>query len=193
MKTLLLILFSSCVFADDRNGTENDLLMDKDRSYIVHMVNYIYEQVEGKSLSWSELDVLDEHPSIILPLYLTRQLANSLSVQICGVGPQLERNVDDEVDAIRHFVGSSILSFKIGENLARKYLTARELTLTGEGESEEMDLHNNEMGLRYTNEYLMHKNEGGLDSLIESIRKMGAKVIENFNLIVLAPKKFCKN
>jgi len=74
--------------------------------------------------------------------------ANRYSEEICGVVNEA-RHSKDEVDAIRHFIGASILSSVFGSDYVKRLLTAHEKRSESFTDENYMDLNNNELGINF--------------------------------------------
>lgn len=74
--------------------------------------------------------------------------ANDFSVEICGVAGE-ERHSRDEVDAIRHFIGASILSSELGAEYVTRLLTAHENRTEILNDENYMDINNNQLGIEF--------------------------------------------
>lgn len=77
-------------------------------------------------------------------------LAEELSREACGLSEDSERHSLDEVDAVRHFIWSSYLTFYLGEKISREILSLQEDRELLENSSK-MDLYNNERGIEFAN------------------------------------------
>ena len=94
-----------------------------------------------------------------------------------------QNRADDESDAFRHFVWSSLISMESGSDIASKFLEAHESCVT-EDAAQEMDRHNNQTGIQ-TVEKL--RKEGRLTE--EAIVKEGLDLVKNGKLVVIAPRR----
>lgn len=74
--------------------------------------------------------------------------ANDYSVEICGVKGE-ERHSRDEVDAVRHFIGASILSSILGSEYVERLLTAHEKRSETFNDENYMDISNNQLGIDF--------------------------------------------
>lgn len=74
--------------------------------------------------------------------------ANSYSVKICGVENE-KRHSRDEVDAVRHFIGASILSSVLGSSYVKRLLTAHEKRSKTFSDENYMDIYNNQLGIDF--------------------------------------------
>jgi hypothetical protein len=75
-------------------------------------------------------------------------LAEDFSREICGLDFDSKRHSLDEVDAIRHFIWSSYLTYYLGEKKAREIFSLQERTRKLKKASK-MDLYNNERGIQF--------------------------------------------
>ena len=80
-------------------------------------------------------------------------LAEGLSKEICGLSEESKRRALDEVDAIRHFIWSSYLTYHLGEKRSREILSLQEKT-TKLDNANKMDLYNNERGIQFAKSIL---------------------------------------
>jgi hypothetical protein len=74
--------------------------------------------------------------------------ANDYSVKICGVEGE-ERHSGDEVDAVRHFIGASILSSILETEYVKRLLTAHEERSDILNDENYMDINNNQLGIDF--------------------------------------------
>lgn len=171
---------------------------EKNYAFWTEAVIYFYEDYENRSLSEAELELIDEHPTIIYPLYYAKTEAVRLAHIVCsGTYDEEDAKVHtsrDEIDAMRHFFGSAILAYKIGEDLARTYLNAREYR-ENPRETEGMDIHNNELGLIWA---ATIKTEAKQESKLrtfkvfkEKLFSKGQELLFHKELIVLNPSPKC--
>lgn len=94
-----------------------------------------------------------------------------------------QNRADDESDAFRHFVWSSLIAMESESNVAAQFLEAHESCVT-EDAAQEMDRHNNQTGIQ-TVEKL--RKEGRLTE--EAIVKEGLDLVKNGKLVVIAPRR----
>jgi hypothetical protein len=90
--------------------------------------------------------------------------ANDFSVKICGVEGE-DRHSGDEVDAVRHFIGASILSSILETEYVKRLLTAHEERNDILNDESYMDINNNQLGIDF----------GPTIPYVESIKKLKKK------------------
>ena len=105
----------------------------------------------GQKLTEEMSIILSERFDSMIVLADAFQKANEYSVKICNVEGQ-PRHSRDEVDAIRHFIGASLLSANTDPIYARRLLTAHERRRDEFDEENIMDLNNNEVGFSHGQE-----------------------------------------
>lgn len=91
-------------------------------------------------------------------------------------------NIDGEADAFRHFVWAGFLVHDLGEEMAKRFLNARESTLSPSDKTRQMDEHNNKKGIKAALE---------LDKEVFSPRRLydlALEALKNKQLIVLQPE-----
>lgn len=81
--------------------------------------------------------------------YQAYKFAESFSKEVCGIGENQKRRVDDEVDAVRHFIWSSYLAYNLDEKRAREIMSLQENRMDNLDLASEMDLYNNERGIEF--------------------------------------------
>lgn len=119
-------------------------------------LNLIQEQIEkvldiaakGKATK-PMLNHFTNNLDQLLPFKRATSFANDLSREICDIAQSAPRNVNDEVDAVRHFVWSAKLSLTIGEQQALMIQSMQEDRDENLTQASIMDLYNNELGLDF--------------------------------------------
>jgi hypothetical protein len=134
-KIILLIVVSIFVFGKDL------LAKDYNHSSISKMIKVI----GGNRITDEMATILSKKPAGVIYLKDAFDKANLYSTIICEVQGE-KRHSRDEVDATRHFIGSSILTAYFGANFARELLTAHEKRSDSFNDENYMDLRNNELG-----------------------------------------------
>lgn len=112
-----------------------------------------------------EWKVIESNPELAMHIKSAADLGLKISESFCPYDPKASSDgvygSDDEVDSIRHFVMSAYLSFQLGKEKARKFMSAHE---NSEYENANMmDYYNNELGFNFG------------ESLIEKYKKMGLR------------------
>jgi len=102
---------------------------------------------QGK-LTYEMAEILAEKISYASFFQNAYDKANDYSVQICGVEGE-ERHSGDEVDAVRHFIGASILSSILGTEYVKRLLTAHEKRSGTFTDENYMDINNNQLGIEF--------------------------------------------
>ena len=115
----------------------------------------------------SEWRSVELNPRLAIYVKEAADLGLELSESICPLDPDSTSNgthgVDDEVDAIRHFVMSSYLTWKAGPQAARTFMAAHEGSMFANDNM--MDYYNNDLGFQF-GEAQRRKYAGG--SLLEN-------------------------
>lgn len=128
-------------------------------------------------LKEKEWKVIEENPELAVHLKTAADLGLEISEKFC---PYDQTSVsdgvygsDDEVDSIRHFVMSSYLSFKLGKEKARKFMSAHEDSQYEN--SNMMDYYNNELGFNFgeslTKKYQNLRLRPSIQYFIEDIKR----------------------
>lgn len=138
-KTILLLVVTIVVFGTDLQASD-----DYNHSPLSKMIKF----VGGERLTDEMADILSEKVHGVIYLKDAFDKANSYSTIICKVQGE-KRHSRDEVDAVRHFIGSSILSAYFGEDFTRRLLTAHEKRGKAFNDENYMDLSNNEVGYKF--------------------------------------------
>lgn len=111
-----------------------------------NLLSRMIKKLGGAKLTDEMALILSEKPFGVFKLKSAFDKANSYSVKICGVEGE-QRHTRDEVDAVRHFIGASLLTAYFGKDFAFRLLTAHEHRTIGKLSAENyMDLLNNELG-----------------------------------------------
>lgn len=102
---------------------------------------------QGK-LTYEMAEILAEKISYASFFQSAYDKANDYSVKICGVEGE-ERHSGDEVDAVRHFIGASILSSVLGTEYVKRLLIAHEKRSETFNDENYMDINNNQLGIDF--------------------------------------------
>lgn len=118
-------------------------------------------------LTEREWRTIEMNPRLALFIKEAADLAQDISRQMCPFDPDSTSlaayEVDDEVDAIRHFVMSSYLTWKAGPEAARYFMSSHEDHLFANDNL--MDYYNNDLGFQFGERFRQrHQN----DSLISN-------------------------
>ena len=120
-------------------------------SYATSAENLIPKMLQNMSqgkLTYEMAEILAEKISYASFFQKAYDKANEYSVQICGVEGE-ERHSGDEVDAVRHFIGASILSSVLGTTYVKCLLTAHEKRSETFTDENYMDINNNQLGIEF--------------------------------------------
>ena len=120
-------------------------------SYATSAENLIPKMLQNMSqgkLTYEMAEILAEKISYASLFQKAYDKANDYSVQICGVEGE-ERHSGDEVDAVRHFIGASILSSILGTEYVKRLLTAHEKRSDTFNDENYMDINNNQLGIDF--------------------------------------------
>lgn len=109
-------------------------------------ISKVIQWVGGDRLTKEMSVILSKKPFGVFTMKKAFDKANLFSTTICDVVGK-KRHSRDEVDAIRHFIGSTILSAHYGESFTRALLTAHEDRGDEYNDENYMDLANNETGI----------------------------------------------
>lgn len=105
-------------------------------------------------------------------------LSEDLSKEICGLDPNSKRRSDDAVDAVRHFIWSTYMTYHLGEDRAREIMSLQEdRGKNPNNPSSLMDFNNNELGIAHA-------------KFLKAKRKHSRVNRRKFNLSKAAFKKF---
>lgn len=113
----------------------------------------IRRQLENRSqgkLTPKMLDYFSIHPLRAFSFRKTAQQAEQMARGICNVNT---RHVNDEVDAIRHFIWSTLMAYKLGGKAAFDITTLQEARENSTNTYVYMDLFNNELGITYARNF----------------------------------------
>jgi len=102
---------------------------------------------QGK-LTYEMAEIVAEKISYLSFFKEAYDKANRYSVEICGVKSN-KRHSRDEVDAVRHFIGASILSSVLGNEYVNRLLTAHEKRRESFNDENYMDISNNQLGINF--------------------------------------------
>ena len=111
-------------------------------------------------------------------------LANIHSQNFCDVMDE-PRHTRDEVDAVRHFILSSLLSSKLGKVFTRRFLTAHEQRGDSYNDENIMDLKNNELGIDFS----VHIRRLSVSQKLLKIKRELRSRIEQGKLFVLTTER----
>ncbi len=126
------------------------------------------------------LNYFSSHP---YELFIFREVsvrAEKLSRAACSLASAEKRPVNDEADAIRHIIWSSLLTLKLGEKKALDIMSMQENRPNSNWRSFIMDLSNNQIGVDFVREN---------KSLLFGTRKERRQKIVNKKVIKFAKKQ----
>jgi hypothetical protein len=109
-------------------------------------ISKVISLVGGDRLTKEMSIILSGKPFGVFTMKNAFNTANEFSAEICGVKGG-KRHSRDEVDAVRHFIGSTILAANYGVDCTRALLTAHENRQDNYNDENYMDLANNEVGI----------------------------------------------
>ena len=137
MKTLILIILiqASSAFANIAPSQKEE-------------IQAVQSELGLKQLTPELIKVILKNPWSIPFLKKSAHRANLFSQKICQVEGE-PRHTRDEVDAVRHFVLASLLTYHIGPKFTRAFLTAHEQRAQTYNSENYMDLSNNELGIQF--------------------------------------------
>ena len=93
--------------------------------------------------------ILAHHPNYISKTNSIFSISEDLAKKICRVENE-PRHTDDEVDAVRHFIGAALLSAYTNPHFAKDLLSAQEMRQVGLNPDNYMDLKNNDSGIKFS-------------------------------------------
>lgn len=120
-------------------------------SYTASSEDFIPTMLQNMSqgkLTYEMAEIVAEKISYASLFKKAYNKANDYSVKICGVEGE-ERHSGDEVDAVRHFIGASILSSILGTEYVKRLLTAHEKRSDTFNDENYMDINNNQLGIDF--------------------------------------------
>lgn len=94
--------------------------------------------------------VIMQKPWSVVWIKKSAELSDLHSSTFCDVVDE-PRHTRDEVDAVRHFMFSSLLASKLGPKFTRDFLTAHEQRTDTYNDENIMDLKNNDLGIHFSN------------------------------------------
>lgn len=109
---------------------------------------------QGEFLREREWKTIEDHPQLALYIKDAADLGIDLSEELCPMDPGGGSGIygsDDEVDALRHFIMSAYLAWRVGPDPARSFMAAHEDALFEN--SNMMDYYNNDLGFRFGTEF----------------------------------------
>lgn len=125
---------------------ENFESYNADKDLKKKIIQKLIYKLGGGKLTEEMSEIMAEKPMSVYYLKKSNDDAEKLSRSICQVN---ERRTNDEVDAVRHFLGSAMLSAYYGQHFARELLTAHE-NRGPQSRENIMDLRNNEIGIQFS-------------------------------------------
>lgn len=126
----------------------------RELTFIEKKIKARMEKYAGTVLSFEQFIFLMERKIHMGPFHQAKLNADKWSSEFCKLKRGSKRTIDDEVDAIRHFIWSALLMGYTGsEKIARIATCLQELQSYREdghlGESSYMDFENNETAFQY--------------------------------------------
>jgi len=186
LKTLILFFFSLSLIAN--TDYENELLEIHcatlngieliDRGFIRDNMAIVMNLAAGGKFTDDMLTYFTNDLSAAKVFLQAYFLSEELSKEICGLDEDSKRRSDDAVDAVRHFIWSTYMTYHLGEVRAREIMSLQE----DRGKSPNnpgslMDFNNNELGIAHA-------------KFIKSKRKHSRKNRRKYNLSKAAFKRF---
>lgn len=157
----------------------------------------LLKKLSGNKLNNATAEVLAERPWVALKLRKAYKIGESYSKIICGIANDAPRPTNDEADAIRHYIGSSLLGAYVGVDYARRLLTANE-DRPRSNSSKKMDILNNEYALSQVNSLPRRKVLSGneviprykyvIDDSLAAMTEFAEKALKSGKLKVLKSK-----
>lgn len=145
MKSYLILLICSFI-SFSSFSMENFESYNTDKDLKKKIIQKLIYKLGGGKLTEEMSEIMAEKPMSVYYLKKSNDDAEKLSRSICQVN---ERRTNDEVDAVRHFLGSAMLSAYYGQYFARELLTAHE-NRGPQNRENIMDLRNNEIGVLFS-------------------------------------------
>ena len=130
------------------------------------------------TLTDDEKKLIQKHPKNAVLIFYSKYLAEKSSRRIFGPIPKH----NNEADAFRHYVWSGRLAHFLGEQKARLFLRSHENSPDYPKNEKEMDLYNNEKGLKSAIELDQRKNFSA-----EALEKAALDSLRNGELKVIRP------
>lgn len=129
-------------------------------------------------LNPAEVALSLKHPKEAMRVYQQKDLAEKRVLRLMG-----RNEVDDESDAIRHFIWAGLLAKELGLDLAKEFLDAHEVSEDVSSPSRAMDLANNRAGLTVSDRL---RRNGVLD--LKTIEDSALEELKQRRLVVLKPQ-----
>jgi len=143
------------------------------KSIADHILVYVPRLTEGDKVSSGKM------PMEAIRVFAAKQEVDRLTDRIFQ-----KKNKNDESDAFRHFVWSTLIAKSIGIEKAKVFLDAHEEDSTQTQNEKQMDLENNRQGL----EYFKSTMSSGKAIELDQIEKEALKRLTEKKLRVISPK-----
>ncbi len=180
MKAFTLLLF----FIQINVSTFAAVSSDKEE------VQKVVQKLGMKQLTPGLIKVILRNPMSLRYIKKSAVLSDQISQKICKVEGE-PRHTRDEVDAVRHFILASLLTYYVSANFTRSFLTAHEQRAAEYDSENYMDLANNELGIQFGEKMETLEMTSMLKTLTNEVLD---RVQNNGELFVLdSGTSFCAN
>jgi len=135
--------------------------------------------VRYPKLTSEEKELIKKYPYESLSVFWYKARAEVAERMLFG----REGGIDDEADAFRHFVWAGFLIHGLGENMARRFLSARESEHSPDAKDRQMDEYNNKKGIEAALKLINEKRFTD-----KRLYELALDALKNEKLIVLRPR-----
>lgn len=163
----------TCTFGEDNMAPPN---LTRFGRFTIKFLTWMH----SVELNGNELANLIRSPDLMLSLRQVNEEARSAIKELCDLPVIYDPTLiyDEEADAVRHFVASSLLASLVGFNEAWLTVASHESVKKTEPDGD-MDTFNNQLGLEYGATFFKGKRKTSPDS--EVIKKVKARAMELLN------------
>lgn len=138
----------------------------------------LFQYAYYPALTPQERALIAKYPTEALKVYQQMRETEKITSRLFPKG-----FVDDESDAVRHFIWAGLLVRELGNDKAQMFLDAHEANARQTDEAKSMDIKNNLAGIHEAERL---KKSGKLDA--QSIEKTAVKFLMEKRLIVIKPR-----
>lgn len=143
------------------------------KSLADHVLAYVPRLTEGDKA------IVAKMPYEAYKVFVAKEKVDKLTSQVFK-----NPGRKDESDAFRHFVWSVLLVQEIGTDKARMFLEAHEIDTTQSNQEKEMDLFNNDQGIKFS----VENKKNGKSLELDEIEKEGLLRLRQKKLKVISPR-----
>lgn len=187
---ILVLFFPQSGFSRDVDEQTADCIQENNQQSYLNFFTWSAKQIldglaGSEFMKEKEWKTIELNPRLALYIKEAADLGLEISQNVCPLDPNRTSigtyEVDDEVDAIRHFVMSSYLAWKVGPQPARRFMAAHEDSLFASDNV--MDYYNNNLGFEFGDRFRRsEQNQMVMNPLPDFLREIRKEIQRKLTL-----------